>query len=148
MNKLLKTHADLLRLTFEDYYTFDFSKELAEKVVKEDGITMENIGINAKLSTLYKRGLELSAFVPLFETKRDFPELKSVRFFEIIRYSLAVSTFVKGIDQYTSAREFSKTNHSQFTVFAYYSSIYQLLTSFLALHGIVYIPNGIGEINP
>lgn len=140
-------HATLLGNTFEDYYTFDFHKELAEKIVKEDGITMENIGTNANLSTLYERGIELSAWIPLFEKNGDIPELKSVRFFEMIRYSLAISTFIKGIDQYTAGRDFSKTNHSQFAVFAYYSSIYQLLTSFLTLHGIIYIPKGIEEIN-
>lgn len=152
MNKLLQTQAQLLAATFNDFGTFDFNKELAEKMVGEhkafqkfeptrDFLTNEN------LKLLLQAGIEISPLIPLFESQEGKLILKSTRFFEIIRLALAVSAFIKGADQFVSAEKLSIAKQHQFTVFAYYSSVFHLITSFLALHGIVYCPKSMEGVS-
>ncbi|HLE74837.1 MAG TPA: hypothetical protein VI864_02170 [Candidatus Bathyarchaeia archaeon] len=152
MNKLLQRQAQLLASTFNDFGTFDFNKELAEKMVSEhkafqkfeptrDFLTNENLGL------LLKAGIEISPLIPFFESQKGKLILKSARFFEIIRFALAVSAFIKGADQFVSAEKLSAVEQHQFTVFAYYSSVFHLLTSFLAIHGIVYCPKSMEGVS-
>ena len=147
MNKLLQKHSMLLTKTFDDYGTYDFYKELAAKVVTKHRKEIEASGDfkkflanNENLLSIFNQGAELLPLTPVFEKEGTKLVLKSARFFEISRYAIAVSTFIKGVDQFVSAEKILESKQYQFIVFAYYSSIFQLLTSFLALHGIVYIP--------
>jgi hypothetical protein len=145
MNKLLESHARLLANAFDDFGTFDFNKEVAKKVVDEHGEALRNVKSEdlfktENLSLLINAGLETLPLIPVFERQEKELVLKSTRFFEIIRYALAVSSFVKGVDQFVAGEKLSEKRQRQFTVFVYYSSIFHFLTSFLTLHGTVYIP--------
>jgi hypothetical protein len=146
MNKLLQKQAILLSQTFNDFGTFDFNREIAEKMMTKYGKEIEQAGsfpkflaINENLVSLFNESSELLPLIPLFERDGTKLVLKSVRFFEINRYAIAISAFIKGVDQFVSVEKILESKQYQFIVFAYYSSIFQFLTSFLALHGIVYI---------
>lgn len=144
MNKILGKHSALLFENFEDFAHFDFNKELAEKMVSEEKVTLEDIfANNKKLALMIKRGVEIMPLLAVFEKEKGKLTLKSKRFFEIIRFSLAISSFVRGIDQFSLACRISELDCPQFSVFAYYSSIFHLMHSFIAVHGRVYIPKTI-----
>lgn len=148
MNKLLSLHASFLTNCFEDYYKFDFNKELAFKA-KQKGITSKNITEEKNYNEIQKIIYEISPLHPYFEFEGEKPLLKS-RFYEILRYGFAIISFIRGFDQFLAGKDFLKhSNHKQFTIFALYQSIFHLQTSFLNLHGVVYFPKIISrwEVN-
>ena len=148
LNKILEKHSALLAENFEDLAHFDFHKELAEKMVSEEKVTLEDIfADNKKLALLFKRGVEMMPLLAVFEKEKDRLALKSKRFFEIIRFSLAISSFVRGVDQFSLACRISKLDCPQFSVFAYHSSIFHLMHPFITLHGRVYIPKTIANLS-
>ena len=111
MNKLIEAQARTLAMAFDDFGTFDFNKELAKKVVKEHGETFgkfkrtRDFLSNENLGLLFEAGAEILPLIPFFERQNGKLILKSTRFFEIIRFALAVSAFIKGADQFASAEK-------------------------------------------
>ena len=148
MNRILETHSSLLVKNLEDFARFNFERELAERLVYEEKLTLEEIFADKdKLGIMFKRGVEMLPLVPVFEEHKGKLELKSRRFFEMIRFSLATSSFVKGIDQFSCACRISELDCPQFAAFAYYSSIFHLIHSFVTIHGRVYIPKTIADVD-
>jgi hypothetical protein len=146
MNTLLLEHATLLTKAFDDYNSDEFKKQFVKEVYDRYQKEIDAAGgcerffaDEQNLLSIMNIRSQYLPLMPVFERQGGQVILKS-KFFEIDRFTIAVSTFIRGVDQFVAAEKIVESKQHQFIVFAYYSSIFQLLTSFLSLHGIVYIP--------
>lgn len=94
-NKLIQNTSELIKKKIEDFYSYDFSKEMAKKAVEEYGTTYYHLKhfTNESLGKLIKAGFEVSEIIPKFDINKEDVVLKSTKFFEIHRISLAILAF-------------------------------------------------------
>jgi hypothetical protein len=64
-------------------------------------------------------------------------------FFDVFILGESFASFLRGVDQYPAVYLLTQAKHLQFAVFAYYSSVFQLVDTFLTLHGICVMPRPI-----
>lgn len=145
MNKWVANQTSRICENFKEYSKFNLNKTVASQLVKK-GITIETLGKNENLAELFKIGMEYSPCIPLFKDVNSKPILLSTKFFEMIRLASSFSSFIKGIDQYVAANKIESTQQNQFIVFAYYSSIFQLITSFLSIHDHLFLPRILQDV--
>jgi len=145
MNKWLFSQAERIKNNFIEYSKFNLNKTVAEQLVNK-GITIETLGKNENLAELFKVGMQYSPYIPLFKNVNNKPVLISNKFFEMIRLASSYSSFIKGLDQYVAAKKIEIAQQNQFIVFAYYSSIFHLITSFLSIHDHLFLPKIIQDV--
>jgi len=142
MNSILQRRAVQIAQSFKDLASYSPTDAMVQALIRQgriDSSTPPSKYRRLIMEYFISNGMKHNPYFPVFQRKKGIISLYEEKMFEPFVLANVFAGFLKGVDQYPAGLLMYENGFEQFSVFCHYTSIYQLINSFLQLHGICFI---------
>jgi hypothetical protein len=146
MNSLLDRRAIIISKSFKDLDRYSPSSAIIEHLKEQGKITSSTPFAKAQkllVECLQTDAIKFNVHIPVFSKKKGCISVQQEKLFDTFVLANVFASLLRGIDQYPAGICMLEHGFEQFSIFAHYTSIYQLVNAVLSLHGICFIANPI-----
>ena len=142
MNAILEARAIATARSFRELANYSPTKEIVKDLIGQGKIDTSKPVQNARTAVVeyfLTDGAKYNVHIPVFFRKAGKLVLRQEKLFDSFVLSNTIAGFLRGIDQYPAGLCLQEHGFEQFALFCHYTSLYQLVNSFLSLHGSCFV---------